>query len=112
VVEKTSGARADRPELTRLLRDMLRKGDTLVIWKLDRLGRSLKAAHRNRAEDLKGRGDRPRLSNGCYRHLVTRGGCSSFTCSAQSPNSNVNALDLASRVTTLPTASATIKGFK
>ena len=29
----------DRPELTRCL-DTLRKADTFVIWKLDRLGRS------------------------------------------------------------------------
>jgi DNA invertase Pin-like site-specific DNA recombinase len=42
ITEKASGARADRPELTRLLRDMLRDGDTLVVWKLDRLARSLK----------------------------------------------------------------------
>ena len=55
VVEKASGARADRPELTRLLRDMLREGDTLVIWKLDRLARSLKQLIET-AEDLKGRG--------------------------------------------------------
>jgi len=38
--EKVSGSQADRPELTRLL-EMIRVGDTLVIWKLDRLGRSL-----------------------------------------------------------------------
>ena len=31
----------DRPELTRIL-DHLRKGDTLVVWRLDRLGRSLR----------------------------------------------------------------------
>jgi len=55
VVEKASGARADRPELTRLLRDMLREGDTLVIWKLDRLARSLKQLIEP-AENLKGRG--------------------------------------------------------
>lgn len=55
VVEKASGARADRQELTRLLRDMLREGDTLVIWKLDRLARSLKQLIET-AEDLKGRG--------------------------------------------------------
>lgn len=55
VVEKASGARADRPELTRLLRDMLREGDTLVIWKLDRLARSLKQLIET-ADDLKGRG--------------------------------------------------------
>jgi DNA invertase Pin-like site-specific DNA recombinase len=54
-VEKASGTRADRPELTRLLRDMLREGDTLVIWKLDRLARSLKQLIQT-AEDLKGRG--------------------------------------------------------
>lgn len=55
VTEKASGARADRPELTRVLRDMLREGDTLVIWKLDRLARSLKQLIQT-AEDLKGRG--------------------------------------------------------
>ena len=39
--EKVTGARWDRPELHRLL-GQLRKGDVLVVWKLDRLSRSLK----------------------------------------------------------------------
>ena len=39
--EKASGGRWDRPELTRLL-DQLRAGDVVVVWKLDRLSRSLK----------------------------------------------------------------------
>ena len=39
--ETASGGRWDRPELQRLL-DQLREGDTLVVWKLDRLSRSLK----------------------------------------------------------------------
>jgi DNA invertase Pin-like site-specific DNA recombinase len=39
--EKASGGRWDRPELHRLL-EQLRKGDVLVVWKLDRLSRSLK----------------------------------------------------------------------
>jgi DNA invertase Pin-like site-specific DNA recombinase len=39
--ETASGARADRPTLEQLL-DQLRPGDTLVVWKLDRLGRSLR----------------------------------------------------------------------
>ena len=39
--ETASGARADRPTLAQLL-DQLRPGDTLVVWKLDRLGRSLR----------------------------------------------------------------------
>ena len=37
--EKMSGKRNDRPELARCL-EALRKGDTLVVYKLDRLGRS------------------------------------------------------------------------
>ena len=39
--EAASGGRWDRPELHRLL-DQLREGDTVVVWKLDRLSRSLK----------------------------------------------------------------------
>jgi DNA invertase Pin-like site-specific DNA recombinase len=39
--EKVSGASADRPELDKLL-SHLRAGDTVYIYKLDRLGRSLK----------------------------------------------------------------------
>ena len=36
-----SGAKAARPGLDKAL-DQLRNGDTLVVWKLDRLGRSVK----------------------------------------------------------------------
>ena len=39
--DKMSGSRAERPGLTKAL-EMLREGDTLVVWKLDRLGRSVK----------------------------------------------------------------------
>ena len=39
--DKISGSRTERPELTKAL-EMLREGDTLVVWKLDRLGRSVK----------------------------------------------------------------------
>ena len=39
--ERASGGRWDRPEL-HLLLEQLRPGDVLVVWKLDRLSRSLK----------------------------------------------------------------------
>jgi DNA invertase Pin-like site-specific DNA recombinase len=39
--EKASGGRWDRPQLHRAL-DQLRPGDVFVVWKLDRLSRSLK----------------------------------------------------------------------
>ncbi|MGW6378163.1 recombinase family protein [Rhodococcus sp. NPDC055112] len=38
--DTASGARTDRPELAAAM-DALRPGDTLVVWRLDRLGRSL-----------------------------------------------------------------------
>ncbi len=38
--DRASGARADRPGLRSAL-DYVREGDVLVVWKLDRLGRSL-----------------------------------------------------------------------
>jgi DNA invertase Pin-like site-specific DNA recombinase len=38
--DKISGATSERPGLAHVF-DILREGDTLVVWKLDRLGRSL-----------------------------------------------------------------------
>lgn len=38
--DKISAGKADRPGLKQAL-DQLREGDTLVVWRLDRLGRSL-----------------------------------------------------------------------
>jgi DNA invertase Pin-like site-specific DNA recombinase len=52
--DRASGARDDRPGLKACLAD-LRPGDLLVVWKLDRLGRSL--SHLIRIiDELKGRG--------------------------------------------------------
>ena len=39
ITEKASGAKIDRPELMRVL-DIARKGDVLIVWKLDRLDQS------------------------------------------------------------------------
>ena len=39
--DKITGTKAERPGLTAAL-SHLREGDTLVVWRLDRLGRSLK----------------------------------------------------------------------
>jgi DNA invertase Pin-like site-specific DNA recombinase len=46
-----SGMKANRPGLDKAL-EQLRNGDTLVVWRLDRLGRSLKDLI-SRAEELK-----------------------------------------------------------
>lgn len=52
--ETVSGGRDDRPELAALL-DYARRGDVIVVWRLDRLGRSL--AHLLRVvDDLDTRG--------------------------------------------------------
>ena len=52
--EKLSGARRDRPELKAAL-EYMRSDDTLVVWKLDRLARSLKQLIET-VEDLEERG--------------------------------------------------------
>jgi DNA invertase Pin-like site-specific DNA recombinase len=40
-IDKMSGKRFDRPEFLRML-EVARSGDLIVVWRLDRLGRSLK----------------------------------------------------------------------
>lgn len=52
--EKASGAQRDRPELMAAL-DYLRHGDAIVVWRLDRLARSLKQLLET-VEDLERRG--------------------------------------------------------
>lgn len=52
--DMASGRRDDRPGLVACLK-ALREGDTLVVWKLDRLGRDLRHLV-NTIEDLKQRG--------------------------------------------------------
>lgn len=49
-----SGVRTERPGLTEAL-SFLREGDTLIVWKLDRLGRSMSHLLQTVA-DLEGRG--------------------------------------------------------
>lgn len=52
--DKASGRTAERPELIHCLK-ALRDGDTLVVWRLDRLGRNLQDLVRM-VNDLDGRG--------------------------------------------------------
>jgi len=52
--DKLSGARSDRPGLTKCI-DALESGDVLVVWRLDRLGRSMRHLI-TLVEDLRDRG--------------------------------------------------------
>ncbi len=52
--DKASGAHVKRPELAKCLK-ALKKGDMLIVWKLDRLGRSLSDLI-ELLDDLKARG--------------------------------------------------------
>ncbi len=53
-MDKLSGAKTERPGLTRCLQT-LQSGDTLVVWRLDRLGRSMRHLIAM-VEDLRNRG--------------------------------------------------------
>ncbi len=41
VIDRISGTVAERPGLAQI-KELLREGDTLVVWRFDRLGRSIK----------------------------------------------------------------------
>ncbi len=83
--DHASGARTDRPQLAAAL-DFLRPEDTLVVWKFDRLGRSL--AHLialTRELEDRGVGFRSLKRRSTRRR---RAASSSFTSSGRSPSSN------------------------
>ncbi len=83
-VEKASGASRDRPELKGAL-DYVREGDTLVVWKLDRLARSLKQLIETVAM-LEARGIGLRSLTESI-DTTTAGGRLIFISSARSPSS-------------------------
>lgn len=67
--DKASGKKEDRPQLAACLK-ALRAGDTLIVWKLDRLGRDLRHLV-NIVHDLTERGGGAQSANwprGCDRH--------------------------------------------
>ena len=69
--EKASGVTKARPELDRMLTG-LRPGDTVYIYKLDRLGRSLKhLSGHGGGVGVSGRG--PGLAHRCHQHHLSTG---------------------------------------
>ena len=64
--DKMSGQRFDRPEFLKML-ERARAGDVIVVWRLDRLGRSLKQLIET-VTHVGGTGNRTQKSQGAYRH--------------------------------------------
>jgi DNA invertase Pin-like site-specific DNA recombinase len=84
--DHASGAKADRPGLSDALA-YLRSGDTLVVWKLDRLGRSMSHLIEKVGElAARGIGFRSLTEN---IDTTTSGGMLVFNISARWPNSSV-----------------------
>ena len=83
--DTASGSLESRPELTKVL-DQLRPGDTLVVWRLDRLGRSI----RHLIDQLADLQDRGSGSGPCRKRSTRppRAGGWSFTCSQPLRSSN------------------------
>ena len=75
--DKCSGSKDERPGLTACLKS-LRKGDVLVIWRLDRLGRNLKHLM-SVVEDLNNRGVGFKVITGAPIDTTTSVGKLTFT---------------------------------
>ena len=84
-VDKASGALDERPELAKVL-DQLQPGNTLVVWKLDRLGRSLRHLI-DVVGNVQGRGVGFRSLHGNI-DTTTPGGKLVFHVSGPSPSSS------------------------
>ena len=69
--DRQSGAKADRPGLSDAL-DYARDGDTLTVWRLDRLSRSLKGSYRLGLA-ARGPGYWPKESPRVHRHDIEFG---------------------------------------
>ena len=77
--DKQTGVRFDRKAFLAAIA-YLNEGDTLVVWKLDRLGRSLQQAHRNagkieKPEHQLGVADRRCQYEHTYRYAVFPAHC-------------------------------------
>ena|SRR5208337_2419183 len=64
--DKATGTNAKRPALAKCL-EVLKAGDALTVWKLDRLGRSLRDLMAL-LDDLKAQGVAFPVANGSHRH--------------------------------------------
>ena len=81
--DQASGMREDRPGLTSCLK-ALRTGDTLVVWKLDRLGRDLRHLI-NTVHDLTGRGIGLKVLTGTARPSTPRPPPASWSLASSPP---------------------------
>ena len=86
-VEKASGAHRERPELRAAL-EYMRPGDTLVVWRLSRLARSLKQIIET-AHELEQRKQALKVLTPTSTPARPRGGCSSIS-RPPSTNSSVS----------------------
>jgi len=70
--EKISGAKTDRPELGKLMR-RLEEGDTVIVTRLDRLGRSTRESIEPAGGDIRPRRNVPLAQGYLGRHIDMHG---------------------------------------